>query len=178
MSKYIPYIVIAVLLVSLFVSLTNRKEVVVEKVISDTVYTLKLETVEVKKTIFLTEVIVDTFLIKDTLNHEYHIPKTQRYYKDSLYEAWVSGYKPNLDSINIYNKTKFVTITNTVTKEVYPKTTALYFDLGGMYIGDKFAPKIGASFKFRNGMMMGANVGLYDRQVFYGLDFRFKLYGK
>ena len=171
MSKYIPYIIIAVLLVSLFVSLTNRKEVVIEKVTSDTIYTLKMETVEVKKPIFITEVIVDTFLIKDSLNNEYLIQKTQKYYKDS-------GYRPNLDSLNIYNKTKFVTITNNITKEIYPKATALYLSVGGMYIGDKFAPKIGADFKFRNGMMLGANVGLYDKQVFYGLDFRFKLYGK
>lgn len=178
MSKYIPYIVIAVLLVSLVISLTNRKEVVIEKVTSDTVYTLKLETVEVKKPIFITEVIVDTFLIKDSLNNEYLIPKTQKYYKDSLYEAWVSGYNPNLDSLNIYNKTKFVTITNTTTREIYPKTTALYMSVGGMYIGDKFAPKIGADFKFRNNMIIGANIGLYDKQIFYGLDFRFKLYGK
>lgn len=178
MSKYIPYLVIAVLLVSLFVSLTNRKEVVIEKVTSDTVYVIKTDTYKVEKPIFLTEVIVDTFLVKDTLNNEYLIPKTQKYYKDSLYEAWVSGYNPNLDSLNIYNKTKFVTITNNTTKEIYPKTTALYFNLGTMYIGDKFAPKIGADFKFRNGMMIGANVGLYDKRVFYGLDFRFKLYGK
>ena len=178
MSKYIPYIVIAVLLVSLFVLLTNRKEVVIEKVTNDTVYTLKLETVEVKKPIFITEVIVDTFLLKDSLNNEYLIPRTQKHYKDSLYEAWVSGYKPNLDSINIYNQNKFVTITNTTTKEIYPKTTALYMSLGGMYIGEQFAPKIGADFKLRNGMMIGANVGLYDKKVFYGLDFIFKLYGK
>lgn len=178
MTKYIPYIAIAVLLVSLVISLTNRKEVVIEKNTSDTVYTLKLDTVEVKKPIFITEVIVDTFLVKDSLNHEYIIPKTQKHYKDSLYEAWVSGYTPNLDSINIYNNTKFVTITNTKTKEIYPKTTALYMSIGGMYIGDKFAPKIGADFKFKNDMMLGANVGLYDKQVFYGLDFRFKLYGK
>lgn len=178
MTKYIPYIVIAVLLVSLVISLTNRKEVVIEKNTSDTVYTIKLETVEVKKPIFITEVIVDTFLIKDSLNHEYITPKTQKYYRDSIYEAWVSGYKPNLDSINIYNQTKFVTITNTTTKEIYPKTTDLYMSLGGMYIGEQFAPKIGADFKLRNGMMIGANVGLYDKKVFYGLDFRFKLYGK
>lgn len=178
MTKYIPYIVIAVLLVSLVISLTNRNEVVIEKNTSDTVYAIKTDTYKVEKPIFITEAIVDTFLIKDSLNHEYIIPKTQKYYKDSIYEAWVSGYKPNLDSINIYNQTKFVTITNTTTKEIYPKTTAFYISLGGMYIGEQFAPKIGADFKFRNGMMIGANVGMYDKQVFYGLDFRFKLYGK
>lgn len=178
MTKYIPYIVIAVLLVSLVISLTNRKEVVIEKNTSDTVYTIKTDTYKVEKPIFIKEVIVDTFWVKDSLNHEYIIPKTQKYYKDSLYEAWVSGYNPNLDSINIYNQNKFVTITNTNTKEVYPKTTALYFNLGTMYIGDKFAPKLGAGFKFKNDMIINANVGIYDKKMFYELGFNFKLYGK
>lgn len=178
MTKYIPYIVIAVLLVSLVISLTNRKEVVIEKNTSDTVYVTKIDTTKSRNPKPERDTIVDTFYIVLPSGESLELPKTQKYYKDSLYEAWVSGYKPNLDSINIYNQTKFVTITNNTTKEIYPKTTALYMSIGGMYIGEQFAPKIGADFKFRNGMMIGANVGLYDKQVFYGLDFRFKLYGK
>lgn len=175
MSKYIPYIAIAVLLVSLVISLTNRKEVVIEKNTSDTVYTIKLETVEVKKPIFITEVIVDTFLIKDSLKNEYLIPKTQKYYKDSLYEAWVSGFKPSLDSINIYNKTKFVTITNTITKEIYPKKTDFYLDGGVLCMKDKFAPNIGATVKFRNDMTLRGGIGYYDRDLYYMFNVGIKL---
>lgn len=32
------------------------------------------------------------------------LPITQKVYKDSSYTAWVSGYKPQLDSIEVYNK--------------------------------------------------------------------------
>lgn len=36
------------------------------------------------------------------------LPVMQKHYKDSLYDVWVSGYEPNLDSINIYQRTKSV----------------------------------------------------------------------
>lgn len=167
--------IIAVLLVSLVVSLTNRKEVIVEKTTSDTVTIAKLDTVKVKIPIFITELIVDTFLIRNDENNAYIIQKTQRYYKDSLYEAWVSGYRPNLDSLNIFRKTITNTITNTVTKEIYPKTTDLYLNVGSDYIKGQFAPNVGLAVKFRNDLMIGGNVGYYDKSVYYGLKFGFKL---
>lgn len=37
------------------------------------------------------------------------IPISQKEYRDSTYQAWVSGYKANLDSINIFNRTVTVT---------------------------------------------------------------------
>lgn len=171
MKKYIPYILIAVLLVSLIVSLTNRKEVIIEKTTSDTVTLAKFDTIYVQKPIFIKEVIVDTFLIKDSLNNDYIIPKTQRYYKSNEYEAWVSGYRPNLDSLNIFRKT----ITNTVTRTIYTKTTDLYLNVGSDYIGKQFAPNVGLAVKFRNDLMISGNVGLYDKELYYGLKVGFKL---
>ena len=163
------------LLVSLIVSLTNRKEVIIEKTTSDTVTIVKSDTVKVKIPTFIKEVIVDTFLIKDSLNNGYIIAKTQRYYKDSLYEAWVSGYRPNLDSLNIFRKTITSTITNAVTKEIYPKTTDLYLNVGSDYIGKQFAPNIGLAVKFKNDLMIGGNVGYYDNSVYYGIKIGYKL---
>ena len=43
------------------------------------------------------------------------VPITQKHYGDSAYDAWVSGYKAQLDSIHVRNKV--TTITNTVYKE-------------------------------------------------------------
>ena len=45
---------------------------------------------------------------------EVPIPIMQKRYNDSLYTAWVSGYEPNLDSINL----RLPTITETVTKTI------------------------------------------------------------
>lgn len=46
----------------------------------------------------------------DTVKVAVELPLEQKYYKvDSLYEAFVSGYDPNLDSIRIFYKTKEIT---------------------------------------------------------------------
>ena len=175
MTKYIPYIIIVVLLVSLLVSLTNRKEVVIEKITSDTIYSVKLDTYKVKTPIFITKKIVDTIYVKSGKNGDIPLPITQKYYKSSLYEAWISGFNANLDSINIYNKTKFVTITNTVTREIYPKRTDFYLDGGVLYMNEKFAPNIGASIKFRNDMTLRGGIGYYDKNLYYMFNVGFKL---
>lgn len=175
MTKYVPYIVIAVLLVSLFVSLTNRKEVVIEKITNDTVYSVKLDTYKVKIPIFITERIVDTIYIKSDENGDILLPITQKHYKDSLYEAWVSGLNSNLDSINIYNKTKFVTITNTITREIYPKKTDFYFNAGVSYLKGDFAPNLGLMIKLKNDMTFGGGVGYYNKDIYYMLNVGFKL---
>lgn len=56
----------------------------------------------------------DSLIYKDTLVHDsvnVILPITQKKYEDSTYTAWVSGFRPNLDSINIYRKTVYKTIT-------------------------------------------------------------------
>ena len=37
------------------------------------------------------------------------VPRTQKRYEDSTYMAWISGYEPRLDSIEVYQKTVVVT---------------------------------------------------------------------
>ena len=44
------------------------------------------------------------------------VPRMRKRYEDSLYTAWVSGYEPRLDSIEVYRQTVTVTRTQTVTK--------------------------------------------------------------
>lgn len=48
----------------------------------------------------------DVYITPDT---QVVIPITQKVYEDSLYKAWVSGYMPSLDRIEIYRPT--ITIT-------------------------------------------------------------------
>lgn len=65
------------------------------------------------------------------------VPMEQKHYSDSLYDAWVSGYKPNLDSLRIYQTTKVVTITETI-KVPEKKRWGLGIQVGGTYL-----PKVG-----------------------------------
>lgn len=61
----------------------------------------------VRDTITHTEVAYDT-IIRDSVMVS--VPITQKRYEDSTYTAWVSGFRPQLDSIKVYRKT--TTITN------------------------------------------------------------------
>ena len=73
------------------------------------------------------------------------LPITQRTYRDSNYTAWVSGYKPSLDSIHTYNKMVYTThtIERTITKP--PRKWGIGINAGyGYGINSKlFEPYIG-----------------------------------
>ena len=51
--------------------------------------------------------ITDTLMLHDTVL--VHLPIEQRQYSDPRYTAWVSGYRPQLDSIHIYQRTEYIT---------------------------------------------------------------------
>lgn len=56
--------------------------------------------------------VVDTVHTRDSVFIS--LPKEKKVYEDSTYRAVVSGYKPSLDSISVYQTTKVVTITEIV----------------------------------------------------------------
>lgn len=120
---------------------------------SDTIFIFNTDTSYIRDTVFVyyprpvSVLVSDTLIVRDTV-----LLKEHKFYKDSLYEAWVSGYEPSLDSICVFPVTKTITntITNTVieTKEVKKKTP---FGIGiqagygyphGAYVG------IGISYNF------------------------------
>ena len=82
------------------------------------------------------------------------LPKVQRVYSDdSTYRAWVSGYEPRLDSINVYRKTIKETVTITIpTKK--KRTFLQRFNIGiqagyGLGLDDKKAhPYLGGGVGF------------------------------
>lgn len=53
--------------------------------------------------------LTDTIRIGDTV-----VYREQAYYEDSLYRAWVSGYRPRLDSLMVFPKTVYQTVTNDI----------------------------------------------------------------
>lgn len=131
-NKYssISYIITLFLLVfsiGLNVWLLTRKDgtTIVEKVVTKEVRDTIHDTIpEVRNEIIIkyrtdTLVLIDT-IPGDTAHVAVEIPITQKEYSDdSTYRAWVSGYKPELDSIDIYRKTIYVekTITKTRNKK-------------------------------------------------------------
>ena len=61
---------------------------------------------------------VPEYLPGDTVHDsiEVPVPIYQKQYEDSLYTAWVSGYRPNLDSIRLYLPEVQTTVTKTIVK--------------------------------------------------------------
>lgn len=79
----------------------------------------------------------DTMRIGDTIVH-----REQAYYEDSLYRAWVSGYRPRLDSLQVFPRTVINTVTNDIYHTIVPKKKRLGLGLqagygfpGGWYVG-------------------------------------------
>lgn len=74
----------------------ERYPVYVERTVTDTMLVALTDTVTVSDTVYVL------------------LPREQRVYRDTNYVAWVSGFLPSLDSIEVYSVTRYVT--KTVTK--------------------------------------------------------------
>ena len=88
----------------------------------DTIFVEKpvIKKVEIIDTLLLPVPITDTLMLHDTVF--VHLPIEQRQYSDLRYTAWVSGYRPQLDSIHIYQQT--------ITKEVKVATKPKRWGIG------------------------------------------------
>ena len=74
----------------------ERYPVYVERTVTDTMLVALTDTVTVSDTVYV------------------RLPREQKRYADTNYVAWVSGFRPSLDSIEVYPVTRYVT--KTVTK--------------------------------------------------------------
>jgi hypothetical protein len=82
---------------------------------ADTVVLVKYDTIRFESPTYVDRVVKDTIYVtvnvdsvkKDTQNNAYYV-KLEReqvhYSENGVYDAWVSGFKPRLDSFFIYNK--------------------------------------------------------------------------
>ena len=117
----------------------------VRDTIHDTIPQIKYEKIIAYKKDTLK--IVDT-IPGDTVKILAEIPVTQKEYSDdSTYTAWVSGYKPNLDSIDIYKKTVYIDHTITKTKRqkfVVGPQVGVGYDVKNK----NFAPTIGVGITY------------------------------
>ena len=105
----------------------------------------KVETID---TLLLPVPTTDTLMLHDTVL--IHLPIEQRQYSDPRYTAWVSGYRPQLDSIQIYQTTEYITEEiKTVTK---PKRWGISLQAGygvSLHNGKVFpAPYIGVGLSY------------------------------
>lgn len=86
----------------------------------------------------------DTIHVGDTI-----LPVEQKVYRDSDYIAYVSGYRPNLDSIYVCSKTQ--TVTNDIyhTVKIKPRRWGLGITAGYGFGKDGFSPAVIAGISYR-----------------------------
>jgi len=126
-------IVFLLALVGIFsIGRCNRNNGLVSK-ISTQVDTLYLhDTIRIEKPVPKIIKNIDTFLVqtKDTIRLKdtlyLTLPREQKIYKDKNFQAWISGYRPELDSIHIFRNTQqIITSTN-----IHSKTKSRRWGIG------------------------------------------------
>ena len=140
--KKLPWIIVILLAVACMV-VWFRPQAVKETIRTET----KVNTVVQIETLFISPPmapllvfrLTDTIRIGNTV-----VYREQAYYEDSLYRAWVSGYRPRLDSLMVFPKTVYQTVTNDIYHPVMVKPKPKRWGLGlqagygypdGFYVG-------------------------------------------
>ena len=98
---------------------------------------------------FLTRVdhTTDTVTMRDSVLVE--VPIESKHYNAPEYDAWVSGYMPSLDSINVYQKTEYITNTVTLSKPPNRLSIGLHGGYGYGFKSKKFEPYVGVGIGIR-----------------------------
>ncbi len=138
--KKLPWILVILLAVACVVAWFRPHEQLPEVRIETKVKTVvKVDTLLISPPIapLLVFRLTDTIRIGDTV-----VYREQAYYEDSLYRAWVSGYRPRLDSLMVFPRTVYQTVTNDIYRTIVPKKKRWGLGLqvgygypGGFYVG-------------------------------------------
>lgn len=145
--------------------------------ISVTEYKTIVDTIFVDKPKYYKEVVRDTVPLNQfSRNEDDYLVVTQKEYRDSNYVAWVSGVEPQLDSIMVFNSTEYVFKTSTIEKvKTIEDKTGKWFTGAGLYrLDNTLVPKLNVVYQKKR-IMVGASVGLYNKQPIYGVDINFKV---
>lgn len=127
------------------------------------------------------KIIIDSILVPITIPADtvfmpsdtifIYLEREQKYYKGKNYEAWVSGYQPQLDKINVFNETKIITNTT-----YYKHQISLF--VNPIYTGTLYTP-IGIRYQYsKKRWDFGVSAG-YDpihQNTLLSADARFNIF--
>lgn len=169
------YIVVIVVLVTLLFS-SKRQIKVVENRVTDTILKIRVDTLTEYIPKYVTKKTTDTIYLPSNDKNEVAIEIEQKHYQDDgNYDAWISGYKPRLDSIKTYQRVEYRTITNNITKEIYKSTIDFYPYIGFKRLDDKVGQVLGLTIKMPKRWMYSAEIGVMDNKMMYGVTVGYKL---
>lgn len=172
---FVYIIVIIALLVTLFFS-SKRQIKVVENRVTDTILKIRVDTLTEYVPKYVTKKTTDTIYLPSNDKSEVALEIEQFHFsKEGAYDAWISGYQPQLDSIKTYPRVEYRTITNNITKEIYKSTIDFYPYIGFRRLDDKVGQVIGLTIKIPKKWMYSAEIGVMDNKMMYGVTVGYKL---
>ena len=128
--------------------IVKEVQVIKEKVVRDTIFSEK--PVYINKQIIRTDTVQLYDIKQDSVKVE--LPYIRKEYQDSTYRAWVSGFQDvNLDSIEVYQKTKTIQInsTNYITKyKNRPFSVGIQAGYGYDFMNKRSSPFIGIGVQY------------------------------
>jgi hypothetical protein len=148
MRKAIIIVMHLVLFALLVFFLRNREAEVVEVEVVRTDTVRITDTIVIVRPICTIKRVTDTLLIHttDTLMREVvvSLPREEKVYEDSTFRAVVSGYRPSLDSMQVYQRHSVVKVTERIKPPrwsfglqggvgITPKGVQPYFGVGATY---------------------------------------------
>lgn len=140
--KKLPWILVVLLVIACVVTWFSSHEPLPAEIRTETKVNtvVKVDTLLISAPMapLLVFQLTDTIRIGDTV-----VYREQAYYEDSLYRAWVSGYRPRLDSLMVFSKTVYQTVTNDIYHPVAIKSKKKRWGFGlqagygpgGWYVG-------------------------------------------
>ena len=172
---HLLYIIVICVLVALLLA-SKRQIKVVENRVTDTIYKTVVDTITSYIPKYIVNKTIDTIYLPSSEKSVVSIPIEQMYYREEgVYDAWISGYKPSLDSIKTYPRIEYRTITNNVTKEIYKSTLDLYPYIGFRSFDDKIGQVIGLNIKMPKKWMYSGEIGVMDNKMMYGITVSYKI---
>lgn len=112
------------------------------------------DTITAYKPVPVNVYVVDTMWVPVTVSRTdtvwAQLPRTAKVYQDSTYRAVVSGFRPSLDTISVYQRTKVITVTNNV--RIPPPRWSWGVQAGvGVNAGGSVTPYLGVGIQYRLG---------------------------
>ena len=129
----------------------TRPQTVV-KTVRDTI--IIRDTITAYKPVPFNVYVVDTLWVPVTVSKTdtvwAQLPRTAKVYQDSTYRAVVSGFRPSLDTISVYQRTKVIKVTNNV--RIPPPRWSWGVQAGvGVNAGGSVTPYLGIGIQYRLG---------------------------
>lgn len=165
--RSILFILTGLILGFMAAALFNKRNAEI-RYVTDTISIVHIDTIALKELVPIYRHIVDTVYV-DRPEDNIPLPIEQlRYHEHGLYDIWLSGYKPKLDSIKLYETFSQKIITNNV--YISRKRWAISPYIGINASKAAYRPTIGISFLSPKRWMLNVEMGLGEQNhTQYGL---------